>query len=75
MGVLRMSKCVFLSTYDENIECSKDCALYNWTENDNKCPFTELKSKGKRKRNIYEYDFYKDEKEASLSMIYSENYL
>ncbi|GEM_PF-366400 len=86
-----MSKCVFLSTYDEYVECSKDCTLYNWVENDNKCPFTELRSKGSKVKHIYEFDMYnqekykedtykeedkyKEDKYIPISLDYKDNYL
>ncbi|MEG1255640.1 hypothetical protein [Clostridium sp.] len=70
-----MFKCTFLSTYDEYVECSKECTLYNWAENDNKCPFTELRSKGKKVRNIYDYDLYKEDKSLPVSIAYKDNYL
>lgn len=37
-----MRECPFLSTYDSNVECFRDCALYNYKDNGGMCPFTNL---------------------------------
>ncbi|MDU4891318.1 MAG: hypothetical protein E6344_15615 [Clostridium sp.] len=73
-----MAKCVFLSTYEENVECFKECPLYNWEENSNKCPFTEIKGRGRKVRNLYDFDFYKDErddKDLGIANLYKDNYI
>lgn len=70
-----MSKCSFLSTYDEYVECSKDCSLYNWAENNNKCPFTELGGKKKALTKIFDYDSYKEDESLPVSMLYKEDYV
>lgn len=40
-GVVNM-ECPFLSTYDEEIECFKKCALYNYKGNGGICPFSNI---------------------------------
>ncbi len=75
LGVFCLVKCDFLSTYDEYVECSKDCALYNWAENNNTCPFKELSSKGSKVKNLYDYDLYKEDKSLPISLLYKDNYL
>ncbi|MDU1413692.1 MAG: hypothetical protein E6929_12830 [Clostridium sp.] len=70
-----MSKCSFLSTYDEYVECTKDCSLYNWPENNNKCPFTELKSKANTFNKIYDYDAYKEDDSLPIALLYKEEYV
>jgi len=70
-----LAKCDFLSTYDEDVECSEDCALYNWAENNNKCPFKELKGKGSKVKSIYDYDLYKEDKSLPISLLYKDSYL
>ncbi len=75
MGGVTVSKCVFLSTYEEYVECFKDCPLYNWEENGNKCPFAELKGRGKKVRNLYDYDFYKEDKDLNIVNLYKDNYI
>lgn len=71
-----MSKCPFLTTYEEEIECFKDCALYKWAENDNKCPFVELKNfKPIKIKNIYEYDLFKDDKTSPIGILYGDTYV
>lgn len=37
-----MTECPFLSTYDNSIECFKECALYNYKATENTCPFQNL---------------------------------
>jgi hypothetical protein len=70
-----LAKCDFLSTYDEYVECSEDCALYNWVENNNRCPFKELKGKGSKVKSIYDYDLYKEDKSLPISLLYKDSYL
>lgn len=73
-----MAKCVFLSTYDENVDCFMDCPLYNWEGNSNICPFTEIKGKRSKVRNLYDFDAYKEDKEdndLSIVNLYKKNYV
>lgn len=35
-------QCPFLSTYEEEIECFKKCALYNYKGNGGICPFSNI---------------------------------
>ncbi|ARC85134.1 hypothetical protein U732_3860 [Clostridium argentinense CDC 2741] len=71
-----MSKCPLLTTFEEEVECFKECALYRWSENENKCPFAELKNfKPLVIKNIYEYDLFKDDKTSPISILYNESYL
>ncbi|WPC40349.1 hypothetical protein [Clostridium sp. JS66] len=37
-----MTECPFLSTYDNSIECFKECALYNYKATGDNCPFQNL---------------------------------
>lgn len=76
MGWCIVSKCPFLSTYEEEVECFKECALYNPKDEENTCPFIDIKGKGSKKvRNIYEYDYLKEDKTSPLAIIYNENYI
>ncbi len=71
-----MYKCPFLTTYEEEIECFKECALYNWKENESKCPFVEAKYSNNIKiKSIYDYECFRDDKTSPLSIIYRENYV
>ncbi|EQB87492.1 hypothetical protein SDC9_177755 [bioreactor metagenome] len=71
-----MSKCPFLTTRDEVVECFKECSLYKWTENENKCPFVELKNfKSISIKNIYDYDLFREDKTSPLNILYGESYL
>lgn len=66
-------KCIFLSTVDEDVECFKECELYRWSENSNKCPFTELKGRRSKSRRVFDYDEFKDEEDEddlTASIIY-----
>jgi hypothetical protein len=49
--VLILAECPFLSTYDNEIECFNDCALYNCKENGGVCPFKNLSE-----INVHKYD-------------------
>ena len=35
-------ECSFLSTYEEEVECFKKCALYNYKGNGGICPFSSI---------------------------------
>jgi hypothetical protein len=41
-GVWHVAECPFLSTFENEIECFKECALYEWKENGGLCPFKNL---------------------------------
>lgn len=68
-----MTKCPLLSTLDEDVECFKECSLYKWAENNNKCPFLEFKSKRRRQtiKYIYDYEFFKEDKTSPISILYN----
>ena len=55
-----MSKCPLLTTFEEEVECFKECELYKWSEIKIKCPFAELKNFKKKTLTIKKY----------MSMIY-----
>ena len=70
-----MSQCPFLTTMEEEVDCFKECALYKWGENDEKCPFVEIKNfKPFTIKNISDYDFYNEDKASPLRMLYKDNY-
>jgi len=37
-----MPDCPFLSTFDNDVECFRECALYNYKETGGRCPFTPV---------------------------------
>lgn len=37
-----MTECPFLSTYENVVECFKECALYEWKDTGGVCPFKNL---------------------------------
>lgn len=39
---MTMEECPFLSTYESDIECFKDCALYNYKGTGGICPFKNI---------------------------------
>ncbi|MCT8977334.1 hypothetical protein N4T77_12055 [Clostridium sp. CX1] len=39
-----MEECPFLSTYENDVECFKDCALYNYKGTGGICPFKNVPS-------------------------------
>lgn len=44
-----MEECPFLSTYERDIECFKDCALYNYKGTGGICPFKKINDFRSRK--------------------------
>jgi hypothetical protein len=40
--VINLPKCPFLSTNDSDVQCFDECALHNWKENGDICPFKDL---------------------------------
>lgn len=70
-----MSQCPFLTTIEEEVDCFKECALYKWVDNEEKCPFVELKNfKPFTIKNISDYDLFNEDKTSTLRMLYKENY-
>jgi hypothetical protein len=56
-----MSQCPFLSTSQGEEPCFEDCALFNWGENSDVCPFKTLLPKElTKKRDLFEYEFYQE---------------
>lgn len=53
-GCVIMAECPFLSTYENEVECFKDCDLYEWKENGGVCPFKNLPDIKLQKLNDYE---------------------
>lgn len=39
-----MEECPFLSTYESDVECFKECALYNYKGTGGICPFKKIAS-------------------------------
>lgn len=37
-----MEECPFLSTYESDVECFRDCALYNYKGSGGICPFKKM---------------------------------
>ena len=59
-----MSQCPFLSTPLGEEPCFEDCALFNWGESADLCPFKTLPpKKSNKKRNLYEYGFFQEDEE------------
>jgi len=68
-----MSQCPFLSTPQGNESCFEDCALFNWGESVDSCPFkTLLPKKSNAKGNSYEYGFFQEEEEEEEVEIFEE---
>lgn len=63
-----MTECPFLSTYDNVVECFKECALYNYKENGGVCPFKSLNDYSTTEK--YD-DFIGDSEKSSISFIKS----
>lgn len=40
--VINLSKCPFLSTNNNDVQCFDECTLHNWKENGNICPFENI---------------------------------
>lgn len=59
-----MSQCPFLSTPQGDESCFEDCALFNWKENADLCPFKTLPQKNSsKKRNYNEYEFFQEDED------------
>lgn len=71
-----MSKCPFLTTIDEDVECFKECSLYKWVDNSGKCPFNQIKElKPFMIKSIQEYNLFNDDKESPLGILCKESYV
>jgi len=60
-----MPDCPFLSTFDNDVECYKECPLFNYKENGGRCPFTASEHDSLKK--YLEYDTIK--MESTLDII------
>lgn len=50
-----MEECPFLSTYDEYVECFKECAFYDCADNGGECPFKQsIDKKSEMLNKVYE---------------------
>jgi len=59
-----MPDCPFLSTFDNDVECYRECPLYNYKETGGRCPFTPF---AETKTNVYhDYDAFKFEGEKEF---------
>jgi len=71
-----MLQCPFLTTMEEDVDCFSECELHKWQENDEKCPFVEVKNfKPYTINNILEYDLFNGDKMSPLRMLYKDKYL
>lgn len=62
-----MSQCPFLSTPQGDELCFEECALFNWGESANSCPFKILSpKKSNKKRNLYEYGFFQEDEDEGV---------
>lgn len=59
-----MPDCPFLSTFNNEVECFSECALYNYKETDGKCPFTPVVEQ--KTKNYNDYDALRLEGEKEL---------
>lgn len=58
-----MADCPFLSTFDNEIECFKECALFEWKESGGMCPFKNLTEYKLNKLSDFE-DFFPGDKDV-----------
>jgi len=71
-----MLQCPFLTTIDEEVDCFNECALHKWQENNEKCPFVEVKNyKPFSINNIFDNDLFNEDKISSIRMLYKDRYL
>jgi hypothetical protein len=59
-----MPDCPFLSTFDNDVECFRECALYNYKETGGKCPFTPVVES--KTVVFHDYDAFKFDGEKEL---------
>ncbi|MEG2353043.1 MAG: hypothetical protein RSB70_00205 [Clostridium sp.] len=60
-----MSKCLFLSTAEETVQCFNECEFYNYIDGDGVCPFTQMKtSPNYNNADLEKYDFSAKDKES-----------
>jgi hypothetical protein len=73
-----MSQCPFLSSPQGDELCFEDCALFNWGESADLCPFKTLPpKKSNKKRDAHENGFFQeddDEDDEELLEVCSEEY-
>ncbi len=56
-----MEKCSFLSTYEEEVSCFKECPFYCNEENDSTCPFKSVTGKSRHNvRRLCQYYYSED---------------
>ena len=71
-----MMQCPFLSTMKENVECFKECDLHKRQGSEGECPFVELQNcKPLNINNIFNYDFFCENKSSPLTMLYKDKYI
>ncbi|WP_246577905.1 hypothetical protein [Clostridium psychrophilum] len=69
-------QCPFLSTTEENVECFKECDLHKWHDSAGECPFVELQNcKPLNIDNVFNYDFFGEDKSSPLRMLYKDKYI
>lgn len=57
-----MTPCSFLSTSEKEIECFKECAFYNWEENEGSCPFKNLTGNAMGKfKDLFGYELFNED--------------
>lgn len=69
-----MSKCPFLSTYENKVSCFTECPFYGCLETSERCPFKSVvKGKSIDTNIFYEYDLIKSESISFLDDLYENN--
>ncbi|SHH52004.1 hypothetical protein SAMN02745196_00645 [Clostridium collagenovorans DSM 3089] len=67
-----MSKCPFLSTAEEYVQCFVDCEFYNYSDNEGVCPFTQIKSSAKcNDPDLEKYDLLATDKDSFFNLKYN----
>ncbi|MCY6370862.1 hypothetical protein [Clostridium ganghwense] len=69
-----MSRCPFLSTFDNKVSCFKECPFHECKDNDGCCPFKALSTNKMLKKNhFYKYNELQDDNISVLDDIYQQN--
>lgn len=66
-----MSKCPFLSNFNEKVSCFKECPLHDYEDINGQCPFKAFKLERKRYKSLFnKYSVFEDDSLYILGEIY-----
>lgn len=66
-----MSKCPFLSNFNEKVSCFTECPLHEYEDTNGQCPFKTCKLERKRYKSVFnKYSVFEDDSLYILGEIY-----